>query len=224
MAQRSARKDRFPVRRQAFTSGEKRGEATSPLVPRVCGRGYPHLVAAFLIEEPDPGGSRAGMRGHGGKRSVQVTTCGTAGRSTSPPGSEGPVHIVRTELPVEDGRFPVFYDRQGIQVCCSWCAGPQCVVHADGVSGGATRRDVRIGCHGPQTLGRDVRRDRPMPPSSPVHRAGFWKGYGHHGGAGESTLAQFIQPLSPRESTAPRCRGGSKGLVRPRYDHHATPL
>ncbi|CAL8290681.1 unnamed protein product [Arctogadus glacialis] len=50
MAQRYARKDRF--RRQAFTPGEKRGETTSPLIPRVCGRGYPHLVAAILIEEP----------------------------------------------------------------------------------------------------------------------------------------------------------------------------
>ena len=47
-------------------------------------------------------------------------------------------------------------------------------------------------------LGRDVCRDRPMPLYSPMRRAGFGKGYGHHGGAGESASAQFIQALLPR--------------------------
>ena len=48
---------------------------------------------------------------------------------------EMPIYIVRTELPVEDGRFPVFYDRQSTQVCGPWCASSQCIVHVDGVSG-----------------------------------------------------------------------------------------
>ena len=174
-----------------------------------------HRVTAILIKEPNPGGSHAGMRSHGAKRTVQAATCGAAGRSPSPPGSESPIHIVRTELPVEDGRSPVFYDRQGIQVCGSWCASSQCIILADGVSGLATGRDFRIGRHRPQTLGRDVCRDRPMPPASPMRRAGFGKGYWHHGGAGESTLAQFIQPLSPRKVQLLDVAVDPKGLFGP---------